>query len=166
MTGCSDDCFACLRTLLALPAVLALLALLALLDSLVLVALLASLSLLDLLVFLAFLACLLALLACLLPVGMLLARLLPLRPHWRLHGMPFGVYFSCLDWLWIPFWRPWRHPGNGLAPELAWGPQNGLDCYQAWAGALSYWGQGSMRRAKFGMIWDFWALLPSLPSNK
>ena len=118
-----------LLALLALPAVLALLALLALL---------ASLALLALLAFLALLACLLALLACLLPVGMVLARWLPLGSLWRLHGMPFGLHCSCLGWSWTSFWRPWGYPGHGLCPGLARGPQNGLDCIEAQAGALFY----------------------------
>ena len=52
--------------------------------------------------------------------------------------MPFGVHFGCWGWLWISFWRPWGHPGHGLGPGLARGPQNGLDCTGARAGALFY----------------------------
>ena len=31
-----------------------------------------------------------------------------------------------------------RYPGHGLSPGLARGPQNGLDCIEAGAGALFY----------------------------
>ena len=62
--------------------------------------------------------------------------------------MPFGLHFSFLGWPWTSFWRPWGHPGHGLAPELAWGLQNGLDCIQAQAGALFYWDPGIQGTAK------------------
>ena len=64
--------------------------------------------------------------------------------------MPFGVHFGCWGWLWISFWRPWGHPGHGLGPGLARGPQNGLDCTGARAGALFYQDPGIEITAQVG----------------
>ena len=54
--------------------------------------------------------------------------------------MPLGLHFMCLGWPWTSSWMPWGHPGNGMAPELAWRPQHGLDCIQARARALFHSG--------------------------
>ena len=57
------------------------------------------LALLALFAVLALLACCLCWLACLLPVGMVLARWLPLGCHWELHGMPLGSISVAWDGL-------------------------------------------------------------------
>ena len=64
--------------------------------------------------------------------------------------MPFGLHFICLGWPWTSSWRPWVHPGHGLAPELAWRPRHGLDCIQARVRALFYSDPGIHAPVKVG----------------
>ena len=61
--------------------------------------------------------------------------------------MPAGIYFSFFGRPWTSFWRPWGHPGHGLA-ELAWSFQNGLEGIRARAGTLLYWYPGIQELAK------------------
>ena len=61
-----------------------------------------------------------------------------LGPHFGGLGPHFGDLGPHFGGLGPHFGGLGRYPGHGLGPGLARGPQNGLDCTQAAAGALFY----------------------------